>query len=94
PPAPVATVTVSPDTVTITVGGSVTLVATLLDVLNNVLTGRTVTWSSSDTTVAIVDEASGAVHGVNPGTAIITATSEGKSGASTVTVNPAPPPGR
>lgn len=93
-PAPVATVAVSPDTATITVGGSVTLTATLLDALSNVLTGRTVTWSSSDDSVATVDGTSGTVHGVNPGTATITAMSEGKEGRSTVAVNPATPPGR
>src|SRR5439155_19288949 len=49
----------------------------------------TVAWSSSDATVATVSY-SGLVCGVTPGTATITATSEGKSGTSAVTVTPVP----
>src|SRR5206468_10532504 len=51
--------------------------------------GRTVTWSSSNTAVATVSN-SGLVSGVTPGTATITATSEGKSGTSSVTVTNVP----
>jgi uncharacterized protein YjdB len=53
-----------------------------------VLTGRVVTWSSSDTTVAAVSS-TGLYTGVAPGTAKISATSEGISGVSSVTVSPA-----
>src|SRR5207245_3378728 len=53
------------------------------------LSGRTVTWSSSNTAVAAVSN-SGLVSGVTPGSATITATSEGKSGTSTITVTPVP----
>src|SRR5204863_2229462 len=53
------------------------------------LSGRTVTWSSSNTAVATVSN-SGLVSGVTPGTATITATSEGKSGTSSVTVTNVP----
>src|SRR5437773_589908 len=53
------------------------------------LSGRTVTWSSSNTTVATVSN-SGLVSGVTPGTATITATSEGKSGTSSITVTNVP----
>jgi uncharacterized protein YjdB len=65
----------------------VTLTATPRDANNNVLTGRAVTWSSSNTNVATVS-ASGEVTGKNSGTAVITATIGGVSGTSTVTVTP------
>jgi hypothetical protein len=55
-----------------------------------VLTGRVVTWASSNPSKATVD-ATGLVTAVATGTAIITATSETKSGAAQITVNiPAP----
>ncbi|HET7586349.1 MAG TPA: Ig-like domain-containing protein [Gemmatimonadaceae bacterium] len=88
-PVPVATVTVSPSAPHVTVGDSVQLTATMKDAGGNTLAGRTVTWSSNSTGVATVD-ANGKVHGVAEGSATITATSEGKSGTATVTVDPAP----
>src|SRR5207253_11222040 len=53
------------------------------------LSGRTVTWSSSNTAVATVSN-SGLVSAVTPGSATITAASEGKSGTSSVTVTNVP----
>jgi hypothetical protein len=97
--APVATVTVSPSTAALTVGGTVTLSATLRDSGGNVLTGRTVTWSSSNTTAATVS-ASGVVTGRAAGSAVITASSEGRSGTASISVTamgtdtiPPPAPG-
>lgn len=91
-PQPVATVTIAPTAASIQAGQGTTLAATLRDVNGNVLTGRTVSWSSSNTAIATV--ANGAVSGVGQGTATITATSEGRSGTATVTVfgAPTPPP--
>ena len=86
---PVASVSVSPTAATILVGGTQQLTATPLDANGNPLSGRTVTWVSSNTAVATVS-ASGLVTGVAPGSATITATSEGKSGTATITVNPVP----
>jgi uncharacterized protein YjdB len=92
PPAPVATVTVTPAPASVTTGQSIQLQATLRDAANNVLTGRTVTWASSNASLASVSS-SGLVQGVAAGTVTITATSEGKTGSSTVTVAaPAPAP--
>ena len=88
-PAPVATVTVTPATVTSPVGGTAQLTATLKDSVGNVLTGRTVTWASSNTTVATVSS-SGLVTAKAAGGATITATSEGKSDTATITVQLAP----
>ena len=87
---PVATVEVAPTSATIQVGATVQLTATLKDADGNVLTGRTVAWSTSNSTLATVD-ASGLVTGKAAGGPVtITATSEGKSGSAGVTVIPVP----
>lgn len=85
PPPPVATVTVSLGSSSVTTGQGTQATAILKDAGGNVLTGRAVSWSSSNTAVATVN-ASGAVASLAAGTAKITATSEGKSGFSTLTV--------
>ena len=85
--APVASVTVTPASATVTTGSTVQLTATPKDANGNPLTGRTVTWSSSNTSVATVN-GSGLVSGVAAGSATITATSEGQSGTSAITVTP------
>lgn len=86
---PVATVTVTPADTTVRVGNTVQLTATLRAANNSVLTGRTVTWASSDTTIARVDS-TGLVRGVAASNqfATITATSEGRSGSARVIVVP------
>jgi hypothetical protein len=87
---PVATVAVAPLTATLLVGANQQLAATTKDAANNVLTGRVVTWTSSNPSKATVDT-TGLVTAVAAGTAIITATSETKSGTAQITVNiPAP----
>ena len=92
PSVPVASVTVSPPTATVEVDQTVQLTATPKDANGSPLTGRTVTWSSSATAVAIVN-GSGLVTGRASGAATITATSEGQRGTAEVTVT-ARPPGR
>jgi uncharacterized protein YjdB len=54
-----------------------------------VLTGRSLIWSSNRTGVATVD-ANGNVHAVAPGSATITAATEGKNGTATIVVILAP----
>jgi uncharacterized protein YjdB len=88
-PAPVASVTVTPPTASVTVGQTATFQAQTLDADGGVLTGRTISWTSSSTAVATVSQ-TGVVTGVGVGTATITATSEGKSGTATVTVSSVP----
>ncbi|HEV8400740.1 MAG TPA: Ig-like domain-containing protein [Gemmatimonadales bacterium] len=88
-PVPVASVTVSPAAASVLVAGTVQLTATTRDAGGNVLTGRTVTWSSGTPGVATVTTA-GLVRGVAVGTATITATSEGKQGTATITVTQPP----
>lgn len=89
PPAPVASVSIAPSTATVPVGQSQQLTATLRDASGNALTGRSVTWSSSNTGVATVS-GSGLVIGVAAGTSTITATSETRSGTAAVTIAAAP----
>ena len=88
-PVPVASVTVTPASVALTIGQKQTLTATLRDVAGNTLTGRGLSWSTSDPAVATVGT-DGEVIGVGSGTATITATSEGQTGTATVTVGLVP----
>lgn len=85
----VATVTVSPATASIDPSQTVQLAETLRSASGQLITGRTVTWSSSSPAVATVS-ASGLVTGVAAGVAVIMATCEGKSGTATISVNGAP----
>src|SRR5205823_6271995 len=86
---PVATVTVSPAPASVPAGQTAQLTATPKDASGNSLTGRTITWASSNTSVATVSS-SGLVRGVVAGSATITATSETKSGTSAITVTAVP----
>src|SRR2546426_752230 len=86
--AVVASVTVTPASASVAVGGTVQLAATPKDASGNTLSGRVVTWASSAVAVASVN-GSGLVTGLGAGSATISATSEGKSGSSAITV-PAP----
>ena len=83
-PVPVASVSVSPATDSLLVGATGQLSAVTRDANNNVLTGRTITWSSSNPAVSTVS-ASGLVTTVAVGGATITATSETKTGISVIT---------
>jgi len=84
PPAPVATVTVALQSATLTVGQGTQATATLRDASSNVLTGRTIAWTSSNVAVATVTQG-GYVTAVGAGSATISAQSEGKSGGAPVT---------
>ncbi len=89
-PVPVATVTVTLAASSIilgTVGDQAT--AVLKDASGNVLLGRTVTWQSSNLTVAAVS-GTGVITTAAVGTSTITATSEGQSGGALLTVTPVP----
>ena len=90
PPVPVATVTVSPATASVQAGQTVQLTAVTRDAGGNVLTGRTIVWSSANNGTATVSS-TGLVTGVAAAQVVITATSEGRSGQATITVTAAPP---
>ena len=84
-PPPVASVTVTAASTTLQTGGTTQLTAVTRDAGNNVLTGRPVTWSSSDPAVASVSN-DGLVTGLTGGTVTVTATSEGRTGTVQITV--------
>jgi len=86
---PVASVSVSPASANVIVGQTAQLTATPKDASGNPLTGRTVTWSTSNAAVAAVS-GNGLVTGGAPGTATITASSEGQNGSATITVTLVP----
>ena len=84
-PAPVASVVVSPSSATLVVGQTVELEAQPRDASGQPLSGRAVTWSSNRSEVATVTS-TGVVAAVSPGTATITASSEGRGGTATIVV--------
>ena len=86
---PVASVGVSPASVNMAIGLTAQLTATPRDASGNPLSGRVVTWASSNAAVATVN-GSGLVTAVAAGTATITAMSEGQSGSATITVTIVP----
>ncbi len=97
PPTPVSTVTVTGGQGQILVGETSQFFATLRDAAGDTLTGRAVTWTSSDTTVAEIDSVglggvalcrsfSCKVIGVGSGAATITATAEGQQGNASIAV--------
>ena len=87
-PAPIASLTIAPDTATLVVGATLPLAITARDAAGNVLPGREETLVSSSGAVATL--AGSTVHAVAPGTATITATAEGKTATATITVVPVP----
>jgi uncharacterized protein YjdB len=91
-PAPVASVTVSLALSSVTVGQTTQASAVLKDGSGNVLSGRTISWSSSSPSVATVSSA-GVVTAMSVGSSNIVATSEGITGQATISiVASAPPP--
>ena len=89
-PPVVTTVTVTPGSASVAVGGTTPLQATVQDAQGNPMSGQTVTWSTSSAATATVD-ANGVVTGVAAGPVTIMATSSGKSGTSSITVTSSPP---
>ena len=88
PVVAVTGVTLDAITAELKVGDTATLTATIAP---EDATDKTVIWTSSDESVAIVDE-NGKVTAVGAGTATITATAGGKTASCTVTVSDVPEP--
>lgn len=88
PPAPVAQVDVA-GAADLLVGQSAQFTAATRDAQGQLLTGRTVVWSTSSGAIAAVS-AAGIVSGVAPGAATITATSEGKTASLAINVSSVP----
>lgn len=86
--APVATVTVVPGSATLVVGDSVGFRAALLDSAGNAVYDRPVSWFTSDSAIIRVFPfgASALVRPRATGSAVLRATSEGKTGHATITV--------
>ena len=82
---PVASIDVTPTSASVSVGEKVQLAATAKDAAGQPLSGKAFTWASDAPATATVS-ASGLVTAVAEGSAHITATSEGISGSSNVTV--------
>jgi hypothetical protein len=89
PAVPVASVDVAPASATLSVGDSTGFQAILRDSLGNVLTNRTVAWSVADSGRVSILGSYGhtlIVRAIGAGTTTVRATSEGKQGTATVTV--------
>jgi len=83
---PVATVSVTPDSLDLIVGQTGPLTATLRDSAGNILSGRAVSWAILNPSIATVD-INGLVTAMAAGKTTATATSEGHSGMATVKVH-------
>ncbi len=83
---PVATVEVTPSPASVAVGQTGQLAAVAKSAGGVELVGRPVSWATGDPALAIVSQ-TGVVTGMAVGEVTITATSEGKSGSSRVTVS-------
>ena len=88
-PSAVASVTVTLSAAQTIAGTSTTATVELRAANGSVVSGRSVQWSSSATTVATVSSA-GAITAVSPGSTIISASSEGQTGTVTLVVLPVP----
>jgi chitinase len=89
-PQTVASVSVELTAGTLLVGQTTQANVVLKDAAGAVLAGRAVTWSSSNTAAATVS-AAGLVTAVGAGSSAITASSEGQSGSTPVTVSATTP---
>jgi murein DD-endopeptidase MepM/ murein hydrolase activator NlpD len=82
---PVASVSISAPTVSLTVGATSQLSVATKDAQGNVLSGRAVVWSSVSSAIATVTDG-GLVTGAAAGSSWVRATSEGKSDSTRITV--------
>lgn len=88
-PIAVAVIVIAPDTLVLARGDTLRLTAEVRDSTGTALTGRELTWSSSNSVVVAVS-ADGLILGVSTGTAVIRASSGAARDSVRVTV-PAPP---
>jgi uncharacterized protein YjdB len=88
-PAPVAGISIQLGTSSLSIGQSVNASATTVDSTGAAVSGRSITWSVSDASVMSSVSIGGnqdKITGRGPGTALLTATSEGKTASVTVAV--------
>lgn len=95
PPA-VATVVIEPASPAMTVGQQRSLSALVRATDGNLLTGRTIVWLSSASTIVSVTSIgngeSATVVAIAPGTATVTASADGRTAVATITVDATAPP--
>lgn len=91
-PARIGSIDLNPASLTLVVGGTQAMSATMRDFGGNIVTGRAIAWSSSNVAVASIS-AAGVVTGASIGTANISASADAGNivVTTTVTVNAAPP---
>src|SRR5215217_6780637 len=82
---PVSEIVLTPPASALSAGVPTKIEAVARDSVGHILSGHAFNWSTSDETVARVSNV-GEVTGIKPGTATITAATEGKSGSTSVTV--------
>jgi uncharacterized protein YjdB len=87
----VASVTVSPAAVELQSGGTTTLGATVVGTRGTTLAGRALEWRSSNPAIVTVSS-DGTVTAHAAGTAVVSASADGRAGQATVTVQAAPQP--
>jgi uncharacterized membrane protein len=85
----VAEITLEPASLTLAVGETGKFTATLRDPGGNVLTGRAITWSSTNSSAVTVGS-NGSVIALAAGSATIRASSEGEQAEASVSVSPPP----
>jgi uncharacterized protein YjdB len=89
-PQPVGRIVMSAEFPVLHVGQTQPLTVKMWDKKGRAVTGRLVTWSSSNDAVALVS-ANGEVTGMNPGRATLFASAEGNSSSTNIEVKPVPP---
>jgi hypothetical protein len=82
---PAVTITIEPAQITLAIGATVTLAATVRDADGQALTGRAIVWTSGNPAVASVSGA-GVVHALDAGIATISAVSDPGLGLARVVV--------
>lgn len=87
PPAPLARIVVSPETVTLGIGATHQFTATCYDRNDRVVEGVDVTWASSDERIGVVDADGLFTANNTTGNATVTASAEGVVGSASVTVD-------
>lgn len=89
-PVPVARITVTPNPVNLSVGGTMRLTATAYDAAGGTLAGRSFFWQSSAPSIAPVTTDGLVIAQADGGPVTITASTGGKSGTTKVSVAPRP----
>jgi uncharacterized protein YjdB len=90
-PPPIVSVTIAPQSSTVTAGQVVQLTATVTDAIGNSVTSSTVAWTTDDAQIAnpaSTGNLTADVSTSNTGTATITASVAGVQGTATITVDP------